>query len=592
MSDAHERARAAWGQPGGSVAGPLAATAADIFAMRDLYEVERRRVLDTDVTFKPPEAWGFLFSRDEPGIALWRDLAGTLVGFVVARAVGSLGLIAGCFLDPAWEPLAIRGRMLMCASARLRVCGAQVIGVEIPSDNCEPLATWLDLGFTPTTPTIHYLWPSTGKGSGDSPSPWDRVSDCLRLADGLRPGLDLARDFAATKALGIGGVEVVEARGSVEAFAVYHLLPRTPDGARECRVRAIAASGPGAFAELIGRLQAVANRLPRFPTLYVRVQDPPDWAHPTLIDAGFASTRQRAAARARRRGPAPRRSRPRLAGLETLAVPPQALMQTSALPDPRERRIEAPGATGTRHGSAEPYGPEEQESAPTNALDRGQGPFRGVGEAPETAAVGTIGPILPGSGLMPVQHAAALHLAAGLTNTEVAKRCGVGRATIAKWRLDRRFLRAVEEATRVHLGQLHVLLVEGEVRAVQTMIAGLAATMPAKSGSKLVMVENWDARLRAAESLANRRGERGKPMERVQAQTFSYTSEIRSELSSALHDPAVQKMLRESPDLQRQLVIELARMQPAPGTDSLPALPPSAADDEPTGPAGDREPTT
>jgi hypothetical protein len=193
---------------------------------------------------------------------------------------------------------------------------------------------------------------------------------------------------------------------------------------------------------------------------------------------------------------------------------------------------------------------------------------------------------------MPVQHAAALHLAAGLTNTEAAKRCGVGRATIAKWRQDRRFLRAVEEATRVHLGQLHALLVEGEVRAVQTMIAGLAATMPAKSGSKLVMVENWDVRLRAAESLANRRGERGKPMERVQAANFNFTAEARSELASALHDPAVQKMLKENPDLQRQLISELARMQPTTVTDSLPALLPSVVDHEPPGSAGDSEPRT
>jgi hypothetical protein len=246
----------------------------------------------------------------------------------------------------------------------------------------------------------------------------------------------------------------------------------------------------------------------------------------------------------------------------------------------------------TFQGSAERYGPEAQKCTPTRALDRGKAPFRGDGKAPEAAAVGTLGPILPGSGLMPVQHAAALHMAAGLTNTEVAKRCGVGRRTVAQWRQDRRFLRAVEEATQAHLSHLHALLVEGEVRAVQTLIAGLAATMPAKSGSKLVMVEDWNARLRAAESLANRRGERGKPVERVQAANLNFTPEVRSELSQALRDPVVQQMLDADPDLKRRLVLELAQMQMATGTESLPALPPSAANDEPSGSTDDREPIT
>jgi hypothetical protein len=292
MMSVHERARALW-EPGGTVRGPLPATPADLFEMRRVYELESRHVLDADdVPFKPAESWGFVFERDGPGIALWRDLSRTMVGFVVARPVGTLGIIAGRCLDPAWESLAIRGRMVACAAERLRACGAQTIGVEVPSDNSEPVATWLDLGFTPTRPTIHYLWPNDpDAGKGESASLWDCTPECLALAHRLRPGLDLSRDFAATKALGIGGVEIVEASGSVEAFGLYHLLPRKSGGTKECRVRAIAASEPAAFTELVARLQAVTDRLPGLPTLYLRAQDPPAWVHPTLIRAGFASTR-------------------------------------------------------------------------------------------------------------------------------------------------------------------------------------------------------------------------------------------------------------------------------------------------------------
>jgi hypothetical protein len=153
-------------------------------------------------------------------------------------------------------------------------------------------------------------------------------------------------------------------------------------------------------------------------------------------------------------------------------------------------------------------------------------------------------------------------------------------------------MRAVQEATHSYVGRIQALLLEGEVRASQTLIAALDAMMPAKSGSKVIMVPDWPSRIRAADSLLDRRSERGKPVERVQAANFNFTPEVRSELSQALHDPVVKQMLDEDPDLKRRLVLELARLQTGAGPESLPALPPSAAKDEPSGSAGDREPTT
>jgi hypothetical protein len=203
--------------------------------------------------------------------------------------------------------------------------------------------------------------------------------------------------------------------------------------------------------------------------------------------------------------------------------------------------------------------------------------------------VGTIGPVLP-SGFMPVQWGAITYLASGLSAGETAKRCGVSRNTVAKWLQDPRFVRAVQEGTKSYVGRIQALLLEGEVRASQTLIAALDAMMPAKSGSKVTMVPDWPSRIRAADSLLDRRSERGKPVERVQAANFNFTPEVRSELSRALHDPAVQQMLDGDPDLKRRLVLELARMQMGAGTESLPALPRSVADAEPSCTAEDNEP--
>jgi hypothetical protein len=180
--------------------------------------------------------------------------------------------------------------------------------------------------------------------------------------------------------------------------------------------------------------------------------------------------------------------------------------------------------------------------------------------------VGTIGPVLP-SGFMPVQWGAITYLASGLSAGETAKRCGVSRNTVSKWLQDGRFMRAVQEATLSYVGRIQAFLLEGEVRASQTLIAALDAMMPAKSGSKVMMVPDWPARIRAADSLLDRRSERGKAVDRVQAQHLNLNqTDVRSELARALHDPEVQQMLRENPELQKQLVSELAQSQGPPSS--------------------------
>jgi hypothetical protein len=194
---------------------------------------------------------------------------------------------------------------------------------------------------------------------------------------------------------------------------------------------------------------------------------------------------------------------------------------------------------------------------------------------------------------MPAQVHAAVYLASGLSAGETARRCGLSRSTVTRWLQNPRFALAVREATQTHVGRIQALLLEGEIRASQTLIAALDAMTPTKSGSKVVMVPDWPSRIRAADSLLDRRSERGKPIERVQSENVNWNpGEMRSELASALHDPAVQKLLRDDPQLKSRLMLELVRMQPTAAEEKAPALGGSTPIDESTGPAGDREPTT
>lgn len=92
-------------------------------------------------------------------------------------------------------------------------------------------------------------------------------------------------------------------------------------------------------------------------------------------------------------------------------------------------------------------------------------------------------------------------------------------------------MQATEEATRLHVAKVQDMLLEGEAHAVQTLISALEATTTAKSGKRVVVVPDWPSRIKAAESLLNRRGERGKPIDRVRSANLnSNTPEVRIQL--------------------------------------------------------------
>jgi hypothetical protein len=176
-------------------------------------------------------------------------------------------------------------------------------------------------------------------------------------------------------------------------------------------------------------------------------------------------------------------------------------------------------------------------------------------------APGSIGPVLPSFNLAPKQLRAAIHLASGLSERETATECGVPIAAVKRWLKLPQFSQAVETATMRRLARVEDVLLEGEREAVDTLVAALTAMTTAKSGKKVVMVPDWPTRRAAADSLLNRRGERGKPVERVQQANFNINSpEIRNQLAQALADPAVRAFLDQDPVLAARLRQELTQL--------------------------------
>ena len=65
----------------------------------------------------------------------------------------------------------------------------------------------------------------------------------------------------------------------------------------------------------------------------------------------------------------------------------------------------------------------------------------------------------------------------------------------------------------------------------------------------------------AADSLLDREGRRGKPVEKVQQANFNFnTQEVRNELVQAIMDPGVRKWLDQNPEIKAQLQCELHQL--------------------------------
>lgn len=171
--------------------------------------------------------------------------------------------------------------------------------------------------------------------------------------------------------------------------------------------------------------------------------------------------------------------------------------------------------------------------------------------------------------LSALQMVCARRLADGEKAADVRKAYGVPPTTWKKWLVNPKFIAAVESRI-VRADEITLQgLAEGELKGMATLVSALEAEKPVKhKDGKIRMHPDWDARVRAAISLLDRRGERGKPVERrVQGNVDMTSDSVRNELVGALADPTVQKFLRDNPETAARLRNELlppARQEPPP----------------------------
>ncbi len=171
-----------------------------------------------------------------------------------------------------------------------------------------------------------------------------------------------------------------------------------------------------------------------------------------------------------------------------------------------------------------------------------------------------LGPLLPDSGLRPRQSRVVIWLAGGYSIREAAERCDLPVPTVKRWLKDPAFVQAVQQATDRHAGLVRSMLLEGEREAAATVVEALHATTHLKVGKELREMPNWDIRVRAALSLLDRGGERGKAVDRVQQANLNVDVTPEA-LHRALRDPGVRTWLDHKPDLKARVAQELRELE-------------------------------
>ncbi len=152
--------------------------------------------------------------------------------------------------------------------------------------------------------------------------------------------------------------------------------------------------------------------------------------------------------------------------------------------------------------------------------------------------------------LTPIQHLAVKYLAAGWSVPKTAAELKLPPGSVRKWHNEPLFLEALRAATVEHAELIEAMLLVGEREAAKTMIDALSAQT--KNGEPA-----WQIRVTAAMNLLDRKGNRGKAIDRQQVASVNTeikaTGDVEGALRNALRDPGVRAWLKETNGLATYL---------------------------------------
>jgi len=255
--------------------GPVRATEADIEALNRVFadaftdRYRRDGLVGVRVPYLNPQVWRYALLDAGDGAMLWRDESGKVAAFNIAHRSGREGWMGPLAVRPDRQAAGAGKTVVQTAVDWLVEQGVATLGLETMPRTVDNIGFYSRLGFAPGRLTVTMTNDIATRGhrapllwSQRPPAQRDAALAAARdLVDALAPGTDYTRELELTVELGLGDTALVEGKGGLEAFVLWHSVPlaegRGPD---EVRILKLVARDERAFTAAVAAAEAAAAR--------------------------------------------------------------------------------------------------------------------------------------------------------------------------------------------------------------------------------------------------------------------------------------------------------------------------------------------
>lgn len=242
-----------------------------------------------------PLVWQYALEDAGAGAFLWRDADGSIVAFNIVHQSGAEGWMGPLAVRPDLQQGGLGKLIVQAAIDWLIERQVATLGLETMPRTVDNIGFYSTLGFDPGHLTLSMgrdvprsafrrSRSDDGRGYDDA---GNAVAACRRALAALSPVHDFTREIEITLRLRAGDLTVVEDRGDVIAFALWHSAPLAVQRARdELRVLKVFAKDTTAFRILLERIE-IAARAEGVRRVIFRAQGGLTGAYRVLIASGY-----------------------------------------------------------------------------------------------------------------------------------------------------------------------------------------------------------------------------------------------------------------------------------------------------------------
>ncbi len=280
--------------------GPEQAGSRDIAALNHLFSeaftdrYQRDGMAGVRVPPLNPAVWRYALEHAGEGAMIWRDAAGSIAAFNMVHHSGVEGWMGPLAVRRGLQERGAGGEIVRTGMAWLKRQGVRVIGLETMPRTVENIGFYSRLGFLPgyltlslTRPAMHARVAGASR-LGDHPGERDTLLEsCRLLTHQCADGVDFTREIMLTDELALGGTTLIEHRGRLAGFALWHAVPLAAGRhAEDLRVLKLVAEDTAVLESLLDALgsDAAERRLER---VTVRAQGAFHQALATMVDREF-----------------------------------------------------------------------------------------------------------------------------------------------------------------------------------------------------------------------------------------------------------------------------------------------------------------